>query len=254
MARTLRLAGFAAALGLAGAVSACDAGDLSRSVVRGNERVCEPGSLRPLRSNRVAYAAVVRHRAVAFRRPGGERLAIFGRLNVNGVPTVFGVRGVVRRPPLPARRGTGSSSRCGPNGVVGYVRASAVGIGRVRTRIVVDLSSRQVTLFRNGRMAIQTRAAIGSSATPTPTGSYYVNQRLIPSDPSGPFGPGAIGISAFSEVLTGWAQGGPIAIHGTNQPWSIGHAVSNGCVRVPNAVLRRIFAAALAGTPVIVRR
>jgi lipoprotein-anchoring transpeptidase ErfK/SrfK len=80
-----------------------------------------------------------------------------------------------------------------------------------------------------------------------------VNQRLIPSDTSGPFGPGAIGISAFSDVLTGWTQGGPIAIHGTNEPWSIGRNVSNGCIRVPNPVLKRLFAAAVAGTPVIIR-
>jgi lipoprotein-anchoring transpeptidase ErfK/SrfK len=81
-----------------------------------------------------------------------------------------------------------------------------------------------------------------------------VNQRLIPDDPSGPFGPGAVGISAFSDVLTGWTQGGPIAIHGTNEPSSIGHAVSNGCIRLPNTVLRRVFAEALAGTPVLIRR
>jgi lipoprotein-anchoring transpeptidase ErfK/SrfK len=80
-----------------------------------------------------------------------------------------------------------------------------------------------------------------------------VNQRLIPEDPSGPFGPGAVGISAFSTVLTGWTQGGPIAIHGTNEPWSIGRAVSNGCIRLPNTVLRRLFAEALAGTPVLIR-
>jgi lipoprotein-anchoring transpeptidase ErfK/SrfK len=85
-------------------------------------------------------------------------------------------------------------------------------------------------------------------------GRYYVNQRLVPSDKSGPFGPGAVGVSAFSPVLTGWAQGGPIAIHGTNQPWSIGHSVSNGCIRLPNAVLKRLFAGALAGTPVVIRR
>ena len=64
----------------------------------------------------------------------------------------------------------------------------------------------------------------------------------------------AIGISAFSDVLTGWAQGGPIAIHGTNQPWSIGRAASNGCLRVRNAVLQRLFDATLAGTPVVIRR
>ena len=53
---------------------------------------------------------------------------------------------------------------------------------------------------------------------------------------------------------TNWAQGGPIAIHGTNQPWSIGHSVSNGCIRLPNTVLERLFRGALAGTPVVIRR
>ena len=136
---------------------------------------------------------------------------------------------------------------------MGWVRAEDVEVLPVRTRIVVDLSDRRVTLYRSGRRVLTTQAAIGSSATPTPTGSYYVNQRLVPADPTGPFGPGAIGISAFSEVLTGWTQGGPIAIHGTNRPDLIGQAVSNGCIRVRNDVLRRLFAAAISGTPVLVR-
>ncbi|MDQ5820784.1 MAG: L,D-transpeptidase, partial [Actinomycetota bacterium] len=125
---------------------------------------------------------------------------------------------------------------------------------RVRTRIEVDISGRRVTLFRRGKPVLSAAAAVGSSATPTPTGRYYVNQRLIPTDTSGPFGPGAIGISAFSNVLTGWTQGGPIAIHGTNQPWSIGRPVSNGCIRLPNKILRRMFSAALAGTPVVIHQ
>jgi lipoprotein-anchoring transpeptidase ErfK/SrfK len=74
----------------------------------------------------------------------------------------------------------------------------------------------------------------------------------VPSDTNGPFGPGAIGVSAYSNVLTGWTQGGPVAIHGTNEPWSIGRAVSNGCIRLPNDTLRKLFAVAVAGTPVII--
>jgi lipoprotein-anchoring transpeptidase ErfK/SrfK len=216
-------------------------------------RRCRSDSFEPLGSARVAYAAIVRGRASAFRRPGRGLLGRFGRLNVNGVPTVFAVRGAVVGPrcrprwyrvQLPLR----------PNGITGYVRARDVELARVRTRIVVDLSDRRVSLFRNGRKTLETTAAIGSSATPTPVGRFYVNQRLIPSDPTGPFGPGAIGISAFSDVLTGWTQGGPIAIHGTNQPWSIGRAVSNGCIRVRNPILRRLFRSALTGTPVFIRR
>src|SRR5262245_55063409 len=121
-------------------------------------------------------------------------------------------------------------------------------------RVLVDLSARRLTLFRNGRGVLRTPVAVGSTATPTPTGRYYVTQRLIPADASGPFGPAAIGISAYSTVLTGWTQGGPIAIHGTNEPWSIGRAVSNGCIRVRNDVLRRLFKVTPAGTPVLIRR
>jgi lipoprotein-anchoring transpeptidase ErfK/SrfK len=213
---------------------------------------CRSGPAR-LGGAHVTVAAVVRSHARAYRRPGGRPFARFGRLNQNGFPTVFRVLSVLRRPDcsaswyrvqLPIK----------PNGVTGYVRASAVETGRVRTRVVVDLSAKRLMFFRSGRSVLRTTVAIGSSATPTPMGNYYVNQRLIPSDPAGPFGPGAIGISAHSTVLTGWAQGGPIAIHGTNEPWSIGHAASNGCIRVRNAVLRRLFAAVPAGTPVVIRR
>ncbi|HEY6053386.1 MAG TPA: L,D-transpeptidase [Gaiellaceae bacterium] len=212
---------------------------------------CAPG-YRPVGSSRLAYAAVVLAHATARRTPAGARLADFGPVTVNDYPTVLGVRGkLVRRDcsvrwwkvQLPLR----------PNGVTGWVRPQDVAVERVRTRILVDVSARRVTLYRAGRRVLSTAAAVGAPATPTPTGSYYVNQRLVPADTHGPFGPGAIGISAFSPVLTGWAQGGPVAIHGTDAPWSIGHAVSNGCIRVPNPVLTRMFRLAVAGTPVIIR-
>ena len=215
------------------------------------EKPCRAREYRRLLNLKTAYAAVVRRSAVAYRRPGGSRLARFGPRNANGAATVFGVLGAVVKPTctptwyhvqLPMR----------PNGSAGYVRARDVTLLRVRTRIEVDISRRRVMLFRRGKPVLSASAAVGSSATPTPTGRYYVNQRLVPADTSGPFGPGAIGVSAFSNVLTGWTQGGPIAIHGTNQPWSIGRPVSNGCIRLQNPVLRRMFAAALAGTPVVI--
>jgi lipoprotein-anchoring transpeptidase ErfK/SrfK len=213
---------------------------------------CHGGSVR-LGNERVAVAAAVRSHARAYRRPGVRPFARFGRLNQNRFPTVFRVLAAVRAPDcrahwyrvqLPIK----------PNGVTGYVRASAVETERVRARVVVDLSARTLTLFRNGKRVLRTTVAVGSRATPTPTGHYYVNQRLIPSDPSGPFGPAALGISAYSTVLTHWMQGGPIGIHGTNEPWSIGQAVSNGCIRLRNSVLRRLFAVTPAGTPVLIRR
>jgi lipoprotein-anchoring transpeptidase ErfK/SrfK len=214
-------------------------------------RTCAAGAFHRVGSARLAYAAVVRSHATVSRRPGGRPFARFGRLNVNRVPTVFSVRGArVDRHCRPSSYLVQIPLR--PNGVTGWVPSSQVGLQPVHARIVVDLSQRRVTLFRNGRRMLTSAAAIGAPATPTPTGSFYVNQRLIPTDPRGPFGPGAVGISAFSNVLTGWTQGGPVAIHGTNAPWSIGKAVSNGCIRLPNEKLRKVFGQALAGTPVVI--
>jgi lipoprotein-anchoring transpeptidase ErfK/SrfK len=212
---------------------------------------CTAGARSLTGSRTVAWAAAAVHPVTAFTRPGGHAIKRFGLQNANGVDTVFGVLGERLdkrcRPTwfhvdLPIR----------PNGATGWVHAWTVRKAAVHSRITVDLSQRRVRLYRNGKLVLSTHAAIGSSATPTPLGRYYVNQRLIPSDPSGPFGPGAVGISAFSPVLTGWTQGGPIAIHGTNEPWSIGHAVSNGCIRIPNAALKKLFPVALSGTPVLI--
>jgi hypothetical protein len=212
---------------------------------------CAAGSLHRLGSARLAYAALAPHGAVTFRKPGGAELARFGVENVNRYPIVFGVTGVVvdarcrpawYRVQLPVR----------PNGTLGFVRARRIELAHVSTRIVVDVSARRLTVYRGGRRVLRAGVAVGSPATPTPLGRFYVNQRLIPDDPGGPYGPAAIGISAFSNVLTGWTQDGPVAIHGTNEPWSIGRAVSNGCLRLPNATLERIYPWALAGTPVII--
>jgi lipoprotein-anchoring transpeptidase ErfK/SrfK len=252
-ARSLGAAALTLALaGCGGAADAREPGAAKKPTALqvGHARSCTPG-LRRLGSARVAYAGVAQRPLRAYRRPGRTPVARFGLKNVNGVPTVFGVLGAVvgrscratwYRVQLPMR----------PNGAAGYVRARNVWVTKVRTRIEVDVSARRLTFFRRGRPVVRARVAVGAHATPTPIGRFYVNQRLIPADIRGPFGPGAIGISAFSTVLTGWTQGGPVAIHGTNEPWSIGHAVSNGCIRLPNPVLRRVFRATLAGTPVVV--
>jgi lipoprotein-anchoring transpeptidase ErfK/SrfK len=137
-----------------------------------------------------------------------------------------------------------------PNGSTGWVRAADVRLRVVRTRIAVDLSQRRITLFRDGRPALITTAVVGAPSTPTPTGRFYVDQRLLAANPIGDYGPGAVGISAFSPVLLNWPQGGPIAIHGTNAPEMIGFAVSHGCLRVRNADIRKLLRLAVEGTPV----
>jgi lipoprotein-anchoring transpeptidase ErfK/SrfK len=209
---------------------------------------------RAIGSSSVAYAALVQRDTVIREQPEGHARVVgrTGRLDANGFQQVLGVIGLH------------SGARCAadwyrvqlsvlPNGTTGWVRAWAVRTYRVRTRIVVDLSQRRLRLFRAGKLAFETPVAVGASATPTPLGRYFVNERYVLPDASGPFGPSALGISAHSNVLQHvWVQDGPIGIHGTNEPWSIGRAASHGCIRVANDVMRRLFPLAPAGTPVVV--
>jgi len=197
------------------------------------------------------YAVDVRGVVRVYRKPGRAFVTRFGPVNVNGVQTVLGALDAVLdarckaawyRVMLPLK----------PNGQTGYVRASGVRLRPVRTRVVVDLSTRRLTLFDRGRRAFSAKVAIGTRATPTPIGRFYVNQRFR-DNPNGVYGWAAIGISAFSEVLQGWPQGGPVAIHGTNRPHLLGMAVSNGCIRVSNATVKRLWRLAPTGTPVLVQ-
>jgi lipoprotein-anchoring transpeptidase ErfK/SrfK len=235
-------------LAAAAAVAVASAGALSAVPTRPH---CRGGVLHRVGTPTASYAAIAWGAVQVYRKAGAEPLARFSRLNENGYPTTFWIVGAIvssscsaswYRVELPMR----------PNGTKGYVRPADVLVRRVTTKIEVDVSARRLTLYRAGKVVLTTKVAVGSPATPTPIGRYYVDQRLVAADPHGPYGPAALGVSAFSNVLTGWAQGGPIGIHGTNEPWSIGRAVSNGCIRVPNATLRRLFAAAGGGTPVVI--
>ena len=212
---------------------------------------CLAGVLHRVGTERAAFAAIVRGKTTTYKKPGGEVLASFDKLNDNGYPTTFSVVGAILnrkcgaswyRVQVPMR----------PNGVTGYVRPADVLVQKVTTRIEIDLSARKLMLYTGRKLVLKTSVAVGSSSTPTPVGRFYVNQRILTTDPNGPYGPSALGVSAFSNVLTGWTQGGPIGIHGTNAPWSIGHAASNGCIRVPNATLKRLFARSPGGTPVVI--
>lgn len=233
----------AAALVFTASIQASDSGRTAAD--------CTPGAKRNLVSSTRAYAVDVRGLVRVHRKPGGAAFARFGRHNVNGVPTVFAALNAVigarckaawYRVMLPLK----------PHGQAGYVRARGVRLRPVRTRVVVDLSTRRLTVFERGKRVLRATVAIGARATPTPVGSFYVNQRFR-DDPSGPYGWAAIGISAFSEVLHGWPQGGPVAIHGTNRPSLLGLPVSNGCIRVSNSTVRSLWRLAPTGTPVLVQ-
>jgi lipoprotein-anchoring transpeptidase ErfK/SrfK len=103
--------------------------------------------------------------------------------------------------------------------------------------IVVNLSKRQLTLYRDGAVAGSYPVGVGKMLTPTPTGTYYVANKR--PNPGGPFGVMWMGLS-FPHY----------GIHGTNDPSSIGHYVSHGCIRMQNSDVMELARLIPLGTPV----
>jgi lipoprotein-anchoring transpeptidase ErfK/SrfK len=142
-----------------------------------------------------------------------------------------------------------------PNGQAGWIAAADVRLAEVAQRVVIDVSERRLVRLRGGEPIARLRVAVGSAATPTPPGRYFVWARVDTDRPSGPYGSFILGLSGFSDSIEPW-EGFPgeprLAIHGTDDPGDAGQAVSKGCVRVSNALLRHLRDVPM-GTPVLIR-
>jgi lipoprotein-anchoring transpeptidase ErfK/SrfK len=127
--------------------------------------------------------------------------------------------------------------------------------------IVIQNSARTLTLTLGDGRAIRYRIAVGRAGKAW-TGRTHVAEMvvnptwqppavvrrdmphlpaLVPPGPRNPLGTRAL--------VLGRAE---IAIHGTNQPGSIGRAASYGCFRMHNRDVEDLFARVAVGTPVIV--
>ena len=140
-----------------------------------------------------------------------------------------------------------------PNGSTGWVRRDQVELRTVDDALTVDLSERTLTLRTGGEVVLTTTVAVGTADNPTPTGAFYVVDKLDTGDPGGAYGEFAFGLSAHSDTLTDFGGGdGQVGIHGTDDPSSIGRAASHGCIRVPNEVAAQLATELDLGTPVTV--
>ncbi|MBX3314500.1 MAG: L,D-transpeptidase [Actinobacteria bacterium] len=140
-----------------------------------------------------------------------------------------------------------------PTGATGWVRADGVELRTVDLEVRVDLAERRLVLLEEGEVVLETAVAVGAPDAPTPTGRFSLTDKIASADPDGAYGPFALGLSARSEVFSEFGGGdGQIAIHGTDDPGSIGQAVSHGCVRVPDDVVRVLNERLPLGTPVVI--
>ncbi len=144
-----------------------------------------------------------------------------------------------------------------PNGKLGWVDRHSAGIGVERTRwsIHADVSSRTVVLRRAGRVVKRLRVAVGRTGSSTPTGTYAVTDKLSGGDYGPYYGCCILALSATQpNTPPGWTGGNRMAIHGTDDPSSIGAASSAGCLRAADSDLAFLMGRVPVGTPVLISR
>jgi lipoprotein-anchoring transpeptidase ErfK/SrfK len=140
-----------------------------------------------------------------------------------------------------------------PNGHSGWIRASSTKSARTDWRLDVDLSRRRLTVLQLGRVVRAFRVVVGKPSTPTPTGSFFVEE-AVHLGAAGVGGPYALALSARSNVLQEFDGGpGQIAIHGRdNVGGTLGTAASHGCIRLDDAAIEWLVGRVGAGTPVAI--
>lgn len=182
-------------------------------------------------------------------RPRGPVVARLGGQTEFGSPTTLAVA---------AQRGRwlGVVTTHVANGHLGWVdpQESAVRTSGTRVRITIDLSERRLVVRRGGKVVRRLTVAIGRASSPTPVGRFAVTDKLAGSRYGSYYGCCILALSAHQPSLpSGWTGGDRIAVHGTNDPGSIGNAVSAGCPRASADDMRFLMRVVPLGAPVFVR-
>jgi lipoprotein-anchoring transpeptidase ErfK/SrfK len=138
-----------------------------------------------------------------------------------------------------------------PDGSTGWIARQGTRERATGWRLLVDLATRSVGVYRDGVRVRTFGAVVGKSATPTPTGRFFVEEtvQMAAGEPGGPF---ALALSARSNVLEEF-EGGPgqIGIHGRDGlGGTLGQAESHGCVRLATPSIDWLTARIGPGTPV----
>lgn len=182
------------------------------------------------------------------REPGGPVVARLGRTTEFGSPRSFAV--VERR-----GRWLGVVAPELGNGEVAWidVRASAVEVGATAMSVSIDLSRRVLVVKRGAEVVRRVTIGIGAPGSPTPIGRFAVTDKLPGSRYGAYYGCCILALSAKQPNLpAGWTGGDRIAVHGTDDPWTIGQATSAGCPHASDADLRYLLRVLPLGTPVFI--
>jgi lipoprotein-anchoring transpeptidase ErfK/SrfK len=135
----------------------------------------------------------------------------------------------------------------------GWIALTGLATETTPYSVVAELSRHRITVLRFGEPLFSFAIATGAARSPTPVGRFFVSDR-VPVYAGSPFGSFAFGLSGIQTHLPpGWGgSGDQLAIHGTNDPASIGRSASAGCLRVSESALARLEPILRLGTPVVI--
>jgi len=133
-----------------------------------------------------------------------------------------------------------------PNGSTAWIPASDVKLSTTPYRIVVNLATTHLTLYKQDRKVFSAPVGVGTKTYPTPTGQYFLAFFEAPPESSSGYGAFIMVTSAHSETISNWAGSGDavIGIHGpldsSREIGTTGARVSHGCIRLHEADLLRL--------------
>jgi lipoprotein-anchoring transpeptidase ErfK/SrfK len=144
-----------------------------------------------------------------------------------------------------------------PNRATGWIFTGGTGRSRLQIRrssylIRIQIGARKLSVDDGGRSLGTWTVAVGAAGTPTPAGRTFLLALLAPPRPT--YSPLILPLGLHSNALSTFGGGpGTVGLHGWPDPSAFGHAVSNGCVRVPAAALHLLSGIPL-GTLVLITR
>ncbi len=144
--------------------------------------------------------------------------------------------------------------------ILAPVRKLQAGALKAEPIIVIHRGSNRLVLFDGTRWVRTFPVATGQAIYPTPLGDFQIvvkelnpwwypptqdawakGLKPVPPGPGNPLGTRWMGLSAPG-----------VGIHGTDEPWSIGHSESHGCIRMQVPSAEWLFEHVRVGTPVYI--
>ncbi len=120
-----------------------------------------------------------------------------------------------------------------------------------KTFILVVKSEYRLYFIKKGVLSMTFPVAIGTPRTPTHEGWWFIGRKEIMRNPDTSWG--VLRLLLFTKTWKGKVRWTGYAIHGTNNPSSIGKEASHGCVRLFNEDVLKLARIAGPGTEVLIR-